>query len=77
MTPLKVCSRINRIIMSLTTWMKKCVVWREMLWDFLEEDKVEWFETLKMAPLMPLASFRYSSSLVLNLSQIISLIMAL
>ena len=24
--PLKVCSRINRIIMGLTTWMKKCVV---------------------------------------------------
>ena len=24
--PLKVCNRISRIVMSLTTWMKKCVV---------------------------------------------------
>ena len=33
----------------------------------LEDDKVERFETSKVAPLTSSASFRYSSSLVLNL----------
>ena len=42
----------------------------------LEEDAEEWWETAKVVRIMP-TSFRYSSSLVLNLSQFISLIMTL
>ena len=34
----------------------------------LEEDMVEWLETSKIARLMPTISFRYSSSLVLDVS---------
>ena len=48
-----------------------------MSWDFLEEDKVEWLETLKVAPIIPSSSFRYLFSLVLNFSQYITLIMTL
>ena len=49
-----------------------------MSWNCLEEDKVEWLEILRVAlSLMPSNSFRYSWSLVLNLSRFISLIMTL
>jgi hypothetical protein len=31
MIPLKVCSRINKVVIGLTTWMKKCVTFSSNL----------------------------------------------